>query len=200
MEPTTPTAERLWFLRKFLREPGRVASLWPSSHWLAAAMVDGLEVPAGGTVLEFGPGTGPVTQALDDRLRGLGRRACLGIERDAEFVALLRQRFPHFEFCHADVASLATLLAERPRLEVAAVVCGLPLVSMPIDVVDPLLRTVASRLPVGGVFRTFSYVHTMLNPASWALRRRMRRIFRRFTVRGPIIRNVPPALIFEGGM
>jgi phospholipid N-methyltransferase len=124
----------------------------------------------------------------------------LGVDRDPEFVALLRARFPGLEFAVGDVAQLADLLAARPSLRPSAFVCGLPLVAMPAPVVDALLGTAAARLPAGGVFRTFSYVHTMLNPASWRLRRRMRATFREFAVRGPVVRNAPPALVFEGRM
>lgn len=200
LAPDSPLGERVWFLRKFLRDPKQVASVWPSSHWLAAALVRDIVVPEGGAILEFGPGTGPVTRAIDDLLRGQRFAHYLGIERDPEFVALLRKRFPDFEFCNADVASLGKLLEGRHDIDPVAAVCGLPLVSMPVDVVDDLLRTVADLLPNGGVFRTFSYVHTMMNPASWSLRRRMRAIFRRFRVHGPVIRNMPPALVFEGAM
>lgn len=200
--PTTapPVAEGFWFLRKFLREPAHVASFWPSSRWLAAAMVRELQLPPGHAVLEFGPGTGPFTGAIDRRLRELPGRGYLGIERDPEFAALLRRRFPHLEFCTSDVATLTALLTERPALRPGAVICGLPLVAMPVGVVDGLLRTAAALLPPGGFFRTFSYVHTMVNPASWNLRRRMRGFFREFTVHGPVVRNVPPALVFEGRM
>lgn len=196
MTAARPIGEGFWFLRKFLREPSHVASFWPSSRWLARAMVKDLEVARGHAVLELGPGTGPFTAAIDAMLPP--GADYLGIERDAEFAALLRRRFPQRTFATADVEHLATLLAERPTLRPAAVICGLPLVSMPMPVVDALLQEVARRLPRGGVFRTFSYVHTMVNFASWSLRRRMRATFREFAVRGPVWRNAPPALVFEG--
>jgi phospholipid N-methyltransferase len=196
---SSPVAEGFWFLRKFLRAPGHVASFWPSSRWLARAMVHDLALRDGHAVVEFGPGTGPFTVAIDQRL-GRGPYGYLGIERDADFADLLRRRFRNREICTADVADLGQVLAARPHLRPGAFVCGLPLVSMPVPVVDALLRDVASRLPEGGVFRTFSYVHTMVNPASWALRRRMRATFRHFAVRGPVWRNLPPALVFEGRM
>ncbi|MBL8748241.1 MAG: methyltransferase [Planctomycetes bacterium] len=196
----SPSAERLWFLRKFLREPTHIAALSPSSRWLAAAMVRDLAIRPGGAILEFGPGTGPFTAAIAEHLRAVPGSRYLGIERDPEFAVFLRRRFPQLEFRNDDVVRLGAILAGMPDLHPAAVVCGLPLVSMPVPVVDELLRRVAAVLPPGGVFRTFSYVHTMLNPSSWALRRRMRRIFRSFCVRGPVFRNAPPALIFEGAM
>lgn len=185
-----------WFLRKFLRSPGSVASFWPSSRHLAAAMLRDLELPEGGAVLEFGTGTGPFTDAIAARLSAT--HGYLGIDRDADFVALLRARHPQLEVVAEDVFELPRLLAERPQLRPAAVICGLPLVAMPKPAVDALLETVRDVLPTGGVFRTFSYLHTTVNPNQWSLRRRMRRIFPKFTVRGPVLRNLPPAWVFEG--
>ena len=59
--------------------------------------------------------------------------------------------------------------------------------------------TIRDALLPGGSFRTFSYAHTVVNPRQWSLRRRMRETFPRFVARGPIVRNVPPAFVFEGG-
>jgi hypothetical protein len=59
-----------------------------------------------------------------------------------------------------------------------------------------LLAVVHDALRPGGTFRTFSYVHTMANPASWRLRRVLRRTFAASAVRGPVRRSVPPALVF----
>lgn len=194
----SPVADGIRFLGKFLRSPREVASLWPSSRWLARAMVRDLDLGPGEAVLEFGPGTGPFTRAIHDAMRGRVDVAYLGIERDPEFAHLLRERFPGIDVCTGDVADLEAMLAQRPHLRPGAVVCGLPLVAMDPPMVDGLLRTIATRLPRGGFFRTFSYLHTMANPASWSLRRRMRGIFREFAVHGPCLRNLPPALIFEG--
>jgi phospholipid N-methyltransferase len=186
------------FLRKFVRDPGNVASVWPSSRRLASAMVRGIELPPHAVVIELGPGTGPFTDVIAELWLARGDVRYLGIDRDPEFVALLRARHPRLDFAHASAFDLPQLLSERRIDRVDAVLCGLPLVSMPTADVDQLLHTVRQRLRPGGAFRTFSYVHTMANPASWSLRRRMRAIFPRFTVRGPVLRNVPPALVFAG--
>lgn len=185
-----------WFLRKFLRSPGSVASFWPSSRHLADAMLRGVELPEGSAVLEFGPGTGPFTDAIAARLTP--QHHYLGIDRDPDFVALLRVRHPRLEVAAADVFELPRLLADRPHLRPAAVICGLPLVAMPKPEVDGLLETVRDLLPAGGTFRTFSYLHTVVNPNQWSLKQRMRRIFPKFTVHGPVLRNLPPAFVFEG--
>lgn len=194
--PGTRAAVGGWFLRKFLRSPRSVASLWPSSRYLARAMVRGLELPPGMAVIELGPGTGPFTDALAHHLGPRGDY--LGIDRDPEFIELLRGRHPRFDFVQADVFDLGRLLDERPHLAPFAVLSGLPLVLMPRPAVLGLLETVRDRLPPTGVFRTFSYVQSLASPNAWWLRRSMKSLFPHFKVYGPVWRNVMPAFVLEG--
>lgn len=187
-----------YFLRKFLRDPKRIASVWPSSRWLAEAMLDGLEFRPGDGVVELGPGTGPFTDLVMERLRGLPGVQYLGVDRDGDFCKLLRERHPSGEFVQADAFDLPALLAARPSFRPVAVLSGLPLVSMPRQGVGALIEAIARDLTPGGQFRTFSYWHSILNPAQWWLRRHMRATFARFSVIGPVLRNVPPAVVFAG--
>jgi phosphatidylethanolamine/phosphatidyl-N-methylethanolamine N-methyltransferase len=184
-----------FFLRKFLRDPKDVASIWPSSRWLARAMLRGVEVPPRHAVVELGPGTGAFTAPIVEMLARTPGGSYLGIERDAEFCALLRRRFPDREFVWACASTLAAQLAARPDLRLAAVISGLPLVAMPKPMVAELVRAAHAALAPGGWFCTFSYQHSMLNPAQWWLRRLLRSTFGRLEVR-PVLRNVPPALAF----
>jgi phospholipid N-methyltransferase len=200
MSEATPmaTVERglgRFFLRKFLRDPKDVASVWPSSRWLARAMLRGIALPAGYGVVELGPGTGAFTVPILELVNRTPGGGYLGIDRDAEFCDLLRRRFPRHEFAWADAATLATQLAARPALHPAAVISGLPLVAMPKPMVTDLVRAAHAALPTGGWFCTFSYQHSLVNPAQWWLRRLLRTTFARLEVR-PVLRNVPPALVF----
>ncbi|MES1180853.1 MAG: hypothetical protein ABUL66_03225, partial [Verrucomicrobiota bacterium] len=52
------------FLREWLANPQRMGSVTPSSRQLAAAMARWLPADPESFVLELGPGTGAVTQAL----------------------------------------------------------------------------------------------------------------------------------------
>jgi phospholipid N-methyltransferase len=194
-EGTSQAEVGRWFLRKFLQSPLTVSSLWPSSRHLAAAMVRDLHLPETGAILELGPGTGSFTRAIEPLLGP--RNGYLGLDHDPEFIALLRRNHPGLEFVEADLRDLERLLDARP-LELHAVLSGLPLVAMPRQTVEDLLVLVRDRLAPGGLFRTFSYVQMLASPHSWWLRGCVRRVFPRFAVRGPIWRNVTPAVIFEG--
>ena len=159
-------------------------------------MLAGLAPRAGEAIVELGPGTGPFTDRIVERLQQVPGSGYLGIDRDPDFVGFLRERHPQLEFVLADAGTLGEQLRARPALRPVAVVSGLPLVAMPPAVVDALLDAVQAALPPGGQFRTFSYLHTMANPASWRLRRLLRARFRSFEVRGPVLCNLPPAWVF----
>ncbi len=120
------------FLSKFLRHGTQIASLAPSSPWLSQATVS--DIPWGriDCLLELGAGTGPITKVLAERARPETR--ILAIERDADFVRLLHERFadrPNVEVIEADVNDLTNLLSTRGIDRVDEVVSGLPLPSFP---------------------------------------------------------------------
>src|SRR5512143_1957401 len=91
---TGPTLSNpLPFLGGWSRDP--VAVGWPfaSSYWtarrLARAALDAA-IPGGGPVLELGPGTGPVTEALIEGGRSVDE--IIVVERDAGLCRTLEKR------------------------------------------------------------------------------------------------------------
>ena len=63
MRPTTP-APAWMFLCEFLRNPGAVGALCPSSERLAARIARQVDLSREGWIVELGAGTGVVTAAL----------------------------------------------------------------------------------------------------------------------------------------
>ena len=114
------------FVRGFVARPRQVGAIMPSSPRLAAAMVQGLKLTPTGSVIEFGPGTGPFTRALLAAQPAGGRY--LGIELDPEFHAHLRQHFPTADFAHASAADAFDLHAQRdmPRPRPSSAACPSP--------------------------------------------------------------------------
>ncbi len=200
--------DSLVFLQRFLREPGSIASAWPSSRYLARAMYDGLDFEHLTSVVEFGPGSGALTRTIAARVarqgQGTGRPAkgrslrYLGIERDPALFRLLGRRFPALDFVCADVCDSAALVAGHDLAPVDLVVSGLPLILMRSDDLEGLFGAMASFLAPTGVFRAFCYVHSSPLPGSRVLRAQMRRYFGTFEIGRPVLRNMPPALVLTG--
>src|SRR5476651_94906 len=85
-------ADSTLFLREWLANPLRTGAVAPSSPKLAAAMAEWLPADPENYVLELGPGTGAVTEALIKY--GLREDRLVAIERNPTMADLLRKRFP----------------------------------------------------------------------------------------------------------
>lgn len=174
------------FLGKFCRHGTRIASLAPSSPWLARATLRDVDWAAARVVVELGAGTGPITRAIARQARPETRVVVL--ERDADFARLLRERFghlPNFDVVEGDVRDLADILRARGIDQVDAVISGLPVPSFPEDLQRDLFRVVRSILAPGGKY-------SQITEIPWVYQRLYRRFFRevRFVFEP---RNFPPA-------
>jgi len=141
----------LLFARQFLTKPFQVAALSPSSRFLGHAMAAGLG-PQTGLVLEFGPGTGQLTGGI--LAAGVAPENLVMIELNADFAALLAQRFPQSQVHRAGAQAAASFVTVGSA---GAVVSGLPLLSMPTSVVEAILTAAFTVLRPGGEMRQFTY-------------------------------------------
>ena len=174
------------FLGKFLRHGTKIASLAPSSPWLARATVRGIDWERAKVVVELGAGTGPITRVLAERAKPDCR--VLVLERDADFAVLLRDRFaslPNFEVIEGDVRDLAAILAERAVKKVDHVVSGLPVPSFPKELQRSLFEVVREVLTVEGSYH-------QITELAWVYQGLYRKYFDdvRFYFEP---RNIPPA-------
>src|SRR6516165_3138115 len=95
------------FLQEWLGNPRKTGSVVPSSRLLAAAMARWLPANRESYVLELGPGTGMVTQAL--LRRGLREEKLVAIEHNPKMAQLLRERFPRAHIITGDACHLDQL-------------------------------------------------------------------------------------------
>lgn len=111
--------------------PLQTGAIAPSGPRLAAAMAAETDPDQPGVVVELGPGTGVVTEALI--ARGFAPERLVLLEFNPDFCALLASRFPGIRVIEAD----AYAIAEQARIHVlgqpAAVVSGLPLLNQPLE-------------------------------------------------------------------
>lgn len=185
------------FVGRFLRSPTSVGAVLPSSRYLAYMMVRDLRLQRGDLVVEYGPGTGPMTQALaklDLVHRGIDY---LGIELDPEFHATLSHRFPDLAFHLGSVADVVKILDERGHRQARAIISGLPFASLPTSIQAAVVRGTYRVLADDGEFRTFQYVHAYPLPAARRFRRLMAKRFHGYVRSVPVLRNVPPAYVLS---
>ena len=145
------------FLQEWLANPQRTGAVAPSSPRLAAAMARWLPVDPESYVLELGPGTGAVTEAL--LRRGLREDRLVAIEKNPKLASLLRRRFPGAHIITGDAWQLDHLLRKwhEPIASVGAVISSLPLLNFPPAEAEALAEKIRAILVKGGKWVQFSY-------------------------------------------
>lgn len=145
------------FLQEWIAHPQRTGSLVPSSRKLAAAMARWLPSDPEDYVLELGPGTGAVTQALLER--GLREDRLVAIERNPKLAHLLRERFPRAHIIVGDAWQLDNLLRrhKEPITSVGAVISSLPLLNFSIEQAEDLAQKIRAVLEPQGTWVQYSY-------------------------------------------
>jgi len=141
------------FLRGLVRDPKRVSAPTPSSPALSRAIAAEVDIARDGLVVELGPGTGVVTEALLQRGVPPGRLAA--IEMEPSFVQLMRRRFPEIHVFPGDALSFEACIP--PDAKIAAVVSGLPLLNFPLPTRRSLLGRALTSQGKGGSFIQLSY-------------------------------------------
>lgn len=186
----------LGFFGRFLRNPSSVGAVLPSSRYLSRAIVGRLDLAPGELIVEYGPGTGPATTAVRERLPTQARY--LGIELDPRFHRLLTERFPTLDFHLGSAGDLPAILAERGLPKPTRIISGLPFATLPPKVQDQVIEGIVWALRGGnGDFRTFQYVHAYGMRAARRFRAVMQERFGGFERLGPVMRNVPPAFVLR---
>ncbi len=152
---TNAASEHLHFLRGLLARPKNVGAIAPSSPALAKAIAQQIDPSIPGPVLELGPGTGVVTEALIDR--GVAPERITAIEYDADFAKLVAQRFPKVHVVRGDAFDLKKTLGNGNGEAFAAIVSGLPLLNHPVERRRALIEGALVKLKPGAPYVQFSY-------------------------------------------
>lgn len=79
------------FFKGFLKRPKEVASIVPSSPFLIRRVLAAGAVDQARVIVELGPGTGVVTEAILRRMNG--DSTLVAVEINADFVELVRRKF-----------------------------------------------------------------------------------------------------------
>ena len=183
--PSAPEANRAHPLRAFItelaRHPLQIGAVWPSSRALARAMArrlpDNLNLP----VLELGPGTGSVTEAL--LARGLDPRQLIALEKSPRLTEVLRERFPGARFVTGDALEMDALFSGE---RFGAVVSSLPLKNFPAHAVARIAACIRAILDPGGCWIQFTYRFLNGQPPTAAFEQVGSEL---------VLFNLPPALV-----
>jgi phosphatidylethanolamine/phosphatidyl-N-methylethanolamine N-methyltransferase len=157
--------DEMQFIRTWIEKPLSTGAVMPSSKALARTMARYVDPNDSGLVIELGPGTGPVTEAMVER--GVDPARLILVEFDPDFCRLLRTRYPRATVVQGDAYRLRRLLETYVRTPASAIVSGLPLVTKPVRTRLRLISDAMALLAPGAPFVQFTYA--MVTPIPKAL-------------------------------
>ncbi len=174
------------FLRSWLERPLVTGAVTPSGKMLARTMASYVDPRLTGPVIELGPGTGPVTEALIRR--GVAQDRLVLVEFNPAFCKLLKRRFPQATIVQGDAYDIRETLAGVLKEPAAATVSSLPLFTKPIDQRLDLLTAAHAMMHGNAPFIQFTYAVVPPIPAR----------SKDYTARGSnrVWLNLPPARVW----
>ncbi len=161
--PARQSASDPWmFFRRWLANPLQMGSVIPSSPALCRRLVAATRRAADEYVLELGAGTGVVSRAL--LASGLPASRLIVVEIVPAMAAHLRRTLPGVTVIEGDARELARLLPAEAPGRIGTVICGIPLVLLPLGEQRRFIDAMEGAAPGRG-FLHFSYCVT--SPLPW---------------------------------
>jgi phosphatidylethanolamine/phosphatidyl-N-methylethanolamine N-methyltransferase len=154
-KPKQRFVDSVRFLKTWLGNPQLLGAVMPSGAALAKAIAHAVDPAKPGPIIELGPGTGVVTEAL--LARGIAPNRLILVEFEPSFCALLADRFPGVRIVQGDAYRLKTTLGQRLDPPPVAVVSSLPLLMKPEPMRIALLAEAFDLMAPGAIFVQFTY-------------------------------------------
>lgn len=173
------------FLRAWVERPLTTGAVAPSGAALSRLMASFVDPECPGPIVELGPGTGVVTDALVKR--GIDEARLVLIEYSPDFCKLLEERFPRATVIQGDAYAMADAVEQKPG-SLAGVVSSLPLFTRPLEARQKLIEDALELMSPGAPFIQFSYALVPPVPE----------VDGRYGVTRTswVVRNVPPARVW----
>ena len=116
------------FFRRWLSDPLQMGSIVPSSRFLCRRIAELVVAGGDGLVVEIGAGTGVISRALIEA--GIAPERLVLVEIVPEMADHLRESLPGTTVLCADAFALPRHLPGGP---IGSVICGIPLVMLPLE-------------------------------------------------------------------
>jgi phosphatidylethanolamine/phosphatidyl-N-methylethanolamine N-methyltransferase len=159
--PPDPARPGLFF-RRWISNPLQMGSVVPSSAALCRRIVQQTRREPDEAILELGAGTGVISRAL--LASGVPPERLFVVEIVPEMADHLRAVLPGARVIEGDARSLPDLLPQAWHGRIGTVICGIPLVLLPLAEQKRFIEAIEAVAPGRG-FLHFSYCIT--SPLPW---------------------------------
>ena len=174
------------FFRRWMANPLQMGSIVPSSATLCRHLVAQTRRAPEEAVLELGAGTGVISRAM--LAAGVPADKLIVVEIEREMAAHLRRALPGAQVIEGDARRLPKLVPAAWHGRIGTVVCGIPLVLLPLKEQRRFIEAIEAVAPGRG-FLHFTYCIT--SPLPW----KRHRLAARREAWTPL--NFPPASVWR---
>ncbi len=174
------------FFKRWLANPLQMGSIVPSSPALCRRVAAHTRINPDQAVLELGAGTGVISKALI--ASGVPAEKLLVVEIVGSMATHLRQSLPGAHVIQGDARQLPDLIPPEWHGRIGTVVCGIPLVLLPLAEQRRFIDAIEAVAPGVG-FLHYSYCVT--SPLPW----KKHRLMPRREAWTPL--NFPPASVWR---
>lgn len=179
------------FLLQALRTPRQIGAIAPSGRRLAAQAASLIASDRPQTIVELGPGTGVITDALHAR-RPPDSTLC-AVEINAAMAGHLTDTRPWLQVIHGDAAELQQLLQRTAIGPVDLIISAMPWSVLPPAKRNDILDAITEVLSPHGTLATVVTLPVRRLQAIRDLRLRLDTIFGQVRQTSTIWPNIPPA-------
>lgn len=190
--PKNSLTDKAHFIHQWIQNPRLIGAVAPSGPALAKRMASYVDINRPGPIVELGPGTGPVTQAL--LARGIPAERLVLVEYEPRFCHMLAERFPGVTVVQGDAYGLKNTLGGKIAERIGTVVSSLPLLVRPERDRIELLHQAFELMGDDGLFIQFTYG---LTKSPMPLRAHSVSGYYVGKGSAPILMNIPPARVWR---
>jgi len=144
----------LWF-KNYIKHPLEIGAIFPTSKITSKLMASELDIKKDSIVVELGPGTGKITQAILDK--GVNEKNLILVEINNQFSNALKIKYPQVEIFTEDAVSFFEKFEERYKRKIDIIISAIPLVSLDKNNNDLLCDLAMKNLSAKGKFIQITY-------------------------------------------
>lgn len=182
--------EAATFLKRFIKHPGRIGSVAPSSKFLTRAMLSQIDWKNALNIAELGAGTGVFTREIIKLARPDAN--ILVFEIDASLRRVIKERHPDHKGLklYSDAQKLLEIMHENNIENLDCVISSLPFTVLPRQMSENILNAASDALKPDGRFIAYQYSRIMKHK----LTDKFNDIKTKY-----VLLNIPPAFVFNCG-
>ncbi len=182
------------FLTQFLIHPTKIGAIAPSNNKLCDMITDMAELPKISSVIEFGSGTGVITEKIITKISK--ETTFFAMEINETLVEATKKRCPDATVYQSSASNAKKHLEMHGEQGCDRIISSLPWSTFSDELQDDLMETIMDVLNPGGKFLTYAYIPGLVFPSARRFKKKLNEKFDKVSTSKIVWTNFPPAFIY----